>query len=265
MPTSVLEVEDHNHLRVLRLNRPERKNALNSLLLLAIGDAVRAAARDTDVWALALTGNGDAFCSGLDLSQASETDDTDGADPPPEPDERDHFVTVMRVECEKPILAGINGVAVGIGVSLAMAADIRIAAPSARLHPGYARVGTSPDGGATLTVTAALGYERAMRFFLEQRMVSAAEALDLGLVGEVTASDDVFPERFIAYGQMLAGVAPIAAQQTKRLLSRATTPSDLREHLDDEVRLALHGLSTDDSQEAVRAMMTKTTAEFRGH
>ena len=169
----------------------------------------------------------------------------------------------MRVEREADP-GGINGVVVGIGVSLAMAADIAswpVGAPASWLR----RVGTSPDGGATLTVTAALGYERAMRFFLEQRMVSAAEALDLGLVGEVTASDDVFPERFIAYGQMLAGVAPIVAQQTKRLLSRATTPSDLREHLDDEVRLALHGLSTDDSQEAVRAMMTKTTAEFRGH
>ena len=83
MPTSVLDVEDHNHLRVLRLNRPERKNALNGLLLQAICDAVRAAALDPYVWALALTGNGDAFCSGLDLSEASETDDTDGGDPPP--------------------------------------------------------------------------------------------------------------------------------------------------------------------------------------
>ena len=104
-----------------------------------------------------------------------------------------------------------------------MAADFRIAAPSARLHPGYARVATSPDGGATMTIPQALGYERAMRFFLEPRMVSAIEARDIGLVGEVAESDAEFEERFLAYGRMLAEIAPIAAQQTKRLVGRVTT------------------------------------------
>ena len=261
--TNSLEVENDERLRVLRLNRPERKNALNSELLRAIVDAIRDAAHDEDVWALALTGNGDAFCSGLDLA-ANDSDPDDRADEDDGADAADHFAMVMRVECEKPILAGINGVAVGIGVSLAMAADIRIAAPSARFHPGYARVATSPDGGATVTISQALGYEGAMRFFLEQRMVSATEARDIGLVGEVTESDAEFEDRFLAYGRMLAGLAPIAAQQTKRLLSRVTTPAELPAHLDEEIRLALHGLSSEDSREAVRAMMTKESPHFQG-
>ena len=261
--TNSLEVENDERLRVLRLNRPERKNALNSELLRAIVDAIRDAAHDEDVWALALTGNGDAFCSGLDLA-ANDSDPDDRADDDDGADAADHFAMVMRVECEKPILAGVNGVAVGIGVSLAMAADIRIAAPSARFHPGYARVATSPDGGATVTISQALGYEGAMRFFLEQRMVSATEARDIGLVGEVTESDAEFEDRFLAYGRMLAGVAPIAAQQTKRLLSRVTTPAELPAHLDEEIRLALHGLSSEDSREAVRAMMTKESPHFQG-
>jgi enoyl-CoA hydratase/carnithine racemase len=258
-----LEIENDGRLRVLRLNRPERKNALNGELLEAIVGAVRDAAHDPDVWALALTGNGDAFCSGLDL--ATDSDQDDDAERTSAPDSgADNFPMVMRVECEKPILAGVNGVAVGIGVSLAMAADIRIAAPSARFHPGYARVATSPDGGATLTISQALGYESAMRFFLEQRMVSAAEARDIGLVGEVTESDAEFDDRFLAYGQMLAAIAPIAAQQTKRLVSRVTTPADLPAHLEEEIRLALHGLSSEDSREAIRAMMTKETPHFEG-
>ena len=261
--TNSLEIENDGRLRVLRLNRPERKNALNGELIEAIVGAVRDAAHDRDVWALALTGNGDAFCSGLDL--AADSDQDDDADRTSEPDNgADYFPMVMRVECEKPILAGVNGVAVGIGVSLAMAADIRIAAPSARFHPGYARVATSPDGGATLTISQALGYEGAMRFFLEQRMVSAAEARDIGLVGEVTESDAEFDDRFLAYGQMLAAIAPIAAQQTKRLVSRVTTPADLPAHLEEEIRLALHGLSSEDSREAIRAMMTKETPHFQG-
>jgi enoyl-CoA hydratase len=214
--------------------------------------------------AVGLTGNGDAFCSGLDLA-ANDADEDDGADGAPAPgNAADNFAMVMRIECEKPILAGVNGVAVGIGVSLAMAADIRIAAPSARFHPGYARVATSPDGGATVTISQALGYEGAMRFFLESRMVSATEARDNGLVGEVTESDAEFQDRFLAYGRMLAGIAPIAAQQTKRLVSRVTTPAEFRAHLDEEVRLALHGLSSEDSREAIRAMTTTESPQFRG-
>ena len=260
--TNSLEVETDGRLRVLRLNRPERKNALTGELLRAISDAIRDAAHDDHVWAVALTGNGDAFCSGLDLA-ADDSEQDDGADAD-DGDAADNFAAVMRVECEKPILAGVNGVAVGIGVSLAMAADIRIAAPSARFHPGYARVATSPDGGATVTISQALGYEGAMRFFLEQRMVSATEAREIGLVGEVTETDAEFEDRFLAYGRMLAGTAPIAAQQTKRLVSRATTPAEFRAHLDEEIRLALHGLSSDDSREAVRAMMTKESPNFQG-
>jgi 2-(1,2-epoxy-1,2-dihydrophenyl)acetyl-CoA isomerase len=261
--TNSLEVENDGRLRVLRLNRPERKNALDGELLGAIVGALRDAAHDQDVWALALTGNGDAFCSGLDLTADSDQDNDAESTSAPD-DAADNFATVMRVECEKPILAGVNGVAVGIGVSLAMAADIRIAAPSARFHPGYTRVATSPDGGATLTISQALGYEGAMRFFLEQRMVSAAEARDIGLVGEVTESDAEFEDRFLAYGRMLAAIAPIAAQQTKRLVSRVTTPADLPAHLNEEIRLALHGLSSEDSREAVRAMMTKESPHFQG-
>jgi 2-(1,2-epoxy-1,2-dihydrophenyl)acetyl-CoA isomerase len=265
-PAGVLEVETIGRLRVLRLNRPERKNALNNALMRTLMDALRDAAHDDEVWALVITGNGDAFCSGLDLDQ-SDGDDAGDA-PDGEPGERDeprnHFSLLMRIECEKPIVAGVNGVAVGIGLSLAMNADIRIAAPSARFHPGYARVATSPDGGLSWTLTRAVGYERAMRFLLEQRMLSAPEALALGLVSEVTETDDAFEARLLDYGQLLASVAPIAARQTKRVLVRIDQPPDLPQHLDDEIELALHGLASEDSKEAIRAMMSRERPEFTG-
>jgi 2-(1,2-epoxy-1,2-dihydrophenyl)acetyl-CoA isomerase len=264
----VLEVLSRERLRVLRLNRPERKNALNDELFAALRVALREAARDDDVWAIAITGNGDAFCSGLDLSQGSgEADDEADASEVSSAERGDasnHLAVIMRVECEKPILAGVNGVAVGIGLSLAMNADIRIAAPSARFHPGYARVATSPDGGLTWTLTRAVGYERAMRFLLEQKMLSASEALALGLVSEVAESADGFEERLLDYGQMLASVAPIAARQTKRMLMRIDQPPDLVAHLDDEIALALHGLASDDSKEAIRAMGARERPDFTG-
>ncbi len=264
--TALLEIEDHDRLRVLRLNRPERKNALTEQLAWSIIDAVLAAAHDDDAWVVAITGRGDAFCSGLDLAQE---DDAPSASSLSEQDRLlddlgwvGRLVHAMQLECDKPIIAGVNGVAVGAGLSLAMAADIRIAAPTARFHPGYARVGTSPDAGLTWTLPRAIGYERAMRFLLEQRMIDAQEALALGMVGEV--SEDDFEERFIAYGRQLADVAPIAARQTKRMVDRFGRPPDLPAHLRDEVRAALRGLSTEDSAEAIRAMMSKERPTFRG-
>jgi len=261
--TDVLKIENDGHLRVLRLNRPERKNALTGPLIEAIVAGLRDAAYDDDVWAVAITGNGDAFCSGLDLAGMDEDRD-EKADEPDDQRERDHFALVARFECEKPVLAGINGVAVGMGVSLAMCADIRIAAPSARFHPGYARVGASPDGGLTWTLPEAIGRERAMRFFLESRMVAAAEALELGMVSEVTETDDAFAARFLEYGRMLAGVAPLAARQTKRLVDAVGRPPDLQAHLTEEIRLTLQAFTTDDSKEAVRAMAAREQPTFTG-
>jgi 2-(1,2-epoxy-1,2-dihydrophenyl)acetyl-CoA isomerase len=262
--TDVLSIQTDEHLRVLRLNRPERKNALNGPLIEAIIRALREAAHDDDVWAIAITGTGDAFCSGLDLSGIDASPDDAGDDRDRDDDSRDHFALVMRYECEKPVLAGVNGVAVGIGVSLAMCADMRIAAPSARFHPGYARVGTSPDGGLTWSLPEAIGYERSMRFFFEQRMVPASEALAIGMVGEVSETDDAFEARFIEYGRMLAKVAPIAARQTKRMVNRVARPPDLDAHLSEEIRLTLSAFTTDDSKEAMRAMAARERPTFTG-
>ena len=262
----VLEVLTEGRLRVLRLNRPERKNALTRELIAALHERLGEAAADDDVWAVVLTGNGDAFCSGLDFSDPStvgtaRSSDDDAA---PSPGARPHLTALMRVQCEKPIVGGINGVAVGAGVSLALNTDIRIAAPSARFHPGYTRIGLSPDLGLTWTLPRAIGYERAMRFMLEQRMVPASEALELGLVSEVVDHDQDLDARLVEYGTMLASVAPIAARQTKRLIHRADQPADLVGHLDAEIDLVLHALRSQDSAEAIRAMASGDQPDFRG-
>jgi 2-(1,2-epoxy-1,2-dihydrophenyl)acetyl-CoA isomerase len=263
----VLEIRTEGRLRVLRLNRPERKNALDRGLIDALHRGFRDAAADDDVWAVVLTGNGDAFCSGLDFSkQAGSGAAPASDDDPPALREggRSHLTVVMRIECEKPILVGVNGVAVGAGVSLAMNADIRMAAPSARFHPGYTRIALSPDLGLTWTLPRAIGYERSMRFMLEQRMVPASEALELGLVSEVVDRDEDLEERLLEYGTMLASVAPIAARQTKRLMVRADQPADLVAHLDSEIELVLHALRSQDSAEAIRAMQARENPDFSG-
>jgi 2-(1,2-epoxy-1,2-dihydrophenyl)acetyl-CoA isomerase len=259
----VLLEETRNGVRILRLNRPEKKNALSNELTRALVRGVEEAASDDAVRVVALTGEGGAFCSGADLSPRKPTD------PPPESVEQTadmvvRLVTGLRVACEKPVIAGIDGIAIGAGLALAMCADMRLASSAARFHPGYARAGTSPDCGLSWTLPAAIGHERAMRFFLEQEMLDADAALALGLVGEVVDADG-FDQTFVAYCQKIAEVAPLAATQTKRLVTRIGVPDDLEAHLRDELAYAARGLKSHDGKEAVRAIRQKRKPVFTGH
>jgi 2-(1,2-epoxy-1,2-dihydrophenyl)acetyl-CoA isomerase len=172
-------------------------------------------------------------------------------------------VTGIRVECEKPVVAGIGGIAIGAGLSLALCADMRVASSKARFRPGYARAGSSPDCGLSWTLPQAIGHERAMRFLLDPQMIDADAALALGLVGEVVPAER-FEEAFVAYCRKIAEVAPLAARQTKRLVTRAGLIEDLEGHLRDELKLAARALSSEDGREAVKAIFQKRKPEFTG-
>jgi 2-(1,2-epoxy-1,2-dihydrophenyl)acetyl-CoA isomerase len=262
-----LIAETVGHVRVVRLDRPERKNALTSSLGWSIVRAVHDAHADDEVRVVAITGNGDAFCSGLDLGGGDETPpDTGLSDQQRVLDEKGwvgRFLLALRFETDKPVVAGINGVAVGAGLSLAMAADIRIASDTARLHPGYLRAGTSPDGGLTWSLPTLIGHEHAMRFLLEPRFVAADEALRLGMVSEVVAADEL-DARLLELCTAIASQAPLAVRRTKRLVARASLTTDVDAHVTQEIRNALAGLDSEDGQEAVKALMEKRTPEFRG-
>ena len=264
--SEVVQVRDEGHVRVIQMNRPEKKNAASLELAWGVIEAVRAAMLDDDVWVLGLTGSGDSFCAGLDLTPSEDqqqfvplTDQTDYLD---ELGWVSRFLYTLRQECDKPIVGGINGVAVGAGVSLAMATDIRIMAESARLLAGYPRIGGSPDGGLSFTLVQALGYEQAMRFLLENRTVGAAEAKELGLVGEVVA-DDQFEARFHEYLASLTKLSPITGRATKRVL-REASGVDLDKHLRWEIFNIRKSLGSLDGQEARRAFLEKRDPVFTG-
>jgi 2-(1,2-epoxy-1,2-dihydrophenyl)acetyl-CoA isomerase len=264
---SDLITETVGHVRVLRLNRPERKNALTGSLGWSIVRAIRDAHADDDVRVIALTGNGDAFCSGLDLGGGDgDAPETGLSDQERQLDQKGwvaRFLLSLRFETDKPVVAGVNGVAVGAGLSLAMAADIRIAADTARLHPGYLRAGTSPDGGLTWSLPTLVGHENAMRFLLESRFVDAREALDRGFLSEVVPADEL-DARLLDYCAGIAAQAPLAVRRTKRLVARTPLVIDIDARVIDEIRSALAGLDSQDGQEAVRALMEKRAPEFHG-
>jgi 2-(1,2-epoxy-1,2-dihydrophenyl)acetyl-CoA isomerase len=257
----VLLEETKGNVRILTLNRPLKKNALSDELVDAIIEGFASAAADDAVRVVGLTGAGDAFCSGADLAPrrsgggSSRRSNT--------ADQVVQLVTGIRVECEKPVVAGIGGIAIGAGLSLALCADMRVASSKARFHPGYARAGSSPDCGLSWTLPQAIGHERAMRFLLDPQMIDADAALALGLVGEVVPAER-FEEAFVAYCRKIAEVAPLAARQTKRLVTRAGLIEDLEGHLRDELKLAARALSSEDGREAVKAIFQKRKPEFTG-
>lgn len=252
----VLLEETTNGVRLLTLNRPDKKNALSPDLTEGIVTAVERAIEDDDVRVIGITGAGDAFCAGADLSpgQGRGKDTIETAV---------QLVTNIRVKCEKPVIAGINGLAIGAGLSLAMCCDMRMASSHARFHPGYARAGTSPDCGLTWSLPQAVGHERAMRFLLEVEFVDAEAALEMGMVGEVVPYES-FTEKFQNYCEKIAAVAPLAARQTKLQVTRVGLPDDLEQLVREELKYTGRGLASNDGKEAVRAIFEKRDPVFTG-
>lgn len=262
--SKLVEVSDAGHVRTIRLNRPEKKNALSQALAWGVIEAVDAAAVDDDVWVVALTGAGDAFCAGLDLSGS------DAYSPyPPLTAQLDdigwvgQFVLAIRKRCDKPVVGGINGVAVGAGLGLAMATDVRLVAASARLMAGYTRIGGSPDAGLTITLPQAIGYEQAMRFMMENRSVVGAEAVTLGLAGEVV-DDAAFDARLAAYCEELCAWSPITLRLLKRGIVKSYETSDMEQQLRFEVSNIRRAFASEDGQEARRAFLEKRKPVFTG-
>jgi 2-(1,2-epoxy-1,2-dihydrophenyl)acetyl-CoA isomerase len=255
---------DRGHVRTITLNRPEKKNALSQQLAWGIVEAIDAAARDDNVWVVALTGAGDTFCAGLDLTGSAtysphspltaQLDDVGWVG---------NFLLAARERCNKPIVAGINGAAVGAGLGLAMSADIRIVARGARLMAGYTRIGASPDAGLSITLPQAMGYERAMRFMLENRTAMGDDAVTLGLAGEAV-DDDKLQARLAEYCDQLCTWSPVTMRLLKRVMVQSMTSTDMRQQLRYEVANIRFAFASEDSKEARVAFLEKRKPVFKG-
>ncbi|KQW71028.1 hypothetical protein ASE17_15005 [Phenylobacterium sp. Root77] len=262
--SKLVEVSDDGHVRTIRLNRPEKKNALSQQLAWGVIGAIDEAARDDNVWVVALTGSGDAFCAGLDLTgsepyhpdseMTAQLDDISWVG---------QFVLALRKRCDKPVVGGINGVAVGAGLGLAMATDVRLVAASARLMAGYTRIGGSPDAGLTITLPQVMGYERAMRFMMENRTVVGAQALEWGMAGEAV-DDASFHARLAEYCAQLCEWSPITLRLLKRGIVKSYESTDMEQQLRYEVSNIGRAFRSEDGQEARRAFLEKRKPVFKG-
>jgi 2-(1,2-epoxy-1,2-dihydrophenyl)acetyl-CoA isomerase len=247
----------------LTLNRPDSLNSWNAAFGAELKQVIEGDAADPSVRAVLVTGAGRGFSSGADLKSGFEPDPEDGMpDIRKELHELFHPVIAGVRRLEKPVVAAVNGPAVGIGASFAFACDLVLAAESAYFGLAFVNIGLMPDGGSTLFVPAAVGKARAFEMALLGERVPAAKALEWGLVNRVVPDDALMDEANELAAKLAAGPTRSYAS-SKQALNRMLYP-DLDGQLELEAELQ-HALArTRDFQEGVSAFVEKREAAFQG-
>ena len=241
----------------ITLNRPEVFNAFNADLHTRLHEALGEAA-DASVRAVVITGAGRGFCAGQDLREFREAPG----------DIRDRLRATYHPNVrairglEKPVLAAINGPVAGAGLSLACACDIRIAADSATFVPGFIGIGLVPDSGGSWFIHRLLGFARAFEWMTTNRRLSAAEALDWGLVAEVVETE-ALPARAAELAATFAELPTRGVGLTKRLFEHAYDAA-LEDQLELEAELQSQATKSSDFAEGVTAFLEKRPPRFTG-
>jgi 2-(1,2-epoxy-1,2-dihydrophenyl)acetyl-CoA isomerase len=260
MSEPVLLVSNHASVRVLCMNRPASKNALDSELVNALGDALESASADAEVRAMVLTGAGGAFSSGVDLRSAQAD-----LDHPERLSQRlagFHRLIRAITAAPQPVLAAVEGPAVGFGADLALSCDLRLFASSAYVEEKFAAIGLMPDGGGTYHLPRLIGLSRALEHQLLGTRIDAAAAEKLGLALKVVEPERLREEALAVAGRLAAG-PPLALSAIKRAL-RAGLGGSLDEALERERTGQLALLSTRDVREGLQAFFERRAPRFDG-
>ena len=241
----------------ITLNRPDVLNAFNTDMHRALAAGLKDA-REASVRAVVLTGAGRGFCVGQDLTEFREAPGDIGVRL------RENYHPNIRAirALEKPVIAAVNGVAAGTGMSLACACDVRLAADSASFIPAFINIGLIPDSGGSYFVARILGPARAFEWLASGKKLAAAEAHAWGLVSEVLEPDRL-AGRAAELATKLADLPTRGIGMTKRLLDGAVD-STLEEQLEREAQLQAAATQTNDFREGVSAFLEKRPPRFTG-
>lgn len=256
---------------IITLNRPEKLNAYTAVMGRELADAVKACDMDDDVRAVILTGAGKHFCAGADLSDGAEAFDTKtgsgaknfGDTKDARPGSGAGFIGAL-YGCRKPIIAAFNGAAVGVGLTLALPTDIKIASDKAKFGLVFARRGLPPEAGSAWFLPQLVGLPQALRWCMTGKVFDAVEALDAGLISEIHPPEDLLPAAKRIVEDIARNTAPVSVALVRQLLWRfgpAAHPFDL---LKVDGRFAMSLGESADVKEGVTAFLEKRAPDFPG-
>ena len=248
--------EVHDHVGLVRINRPEQLNALNPKTMDELTDACLAFDADSDIGCIVVTGTERAFAAGADIKQMMDASVVNMLDNP----FIDYWDRLRRVK--KPIIAAVSGYCLGGGNELAMACDMIVASESAVFGQPEINLGVIPGAGGTQRLTRAVGKAIAMEMVLNDRRLTAQEAYRWGLVNRV-APVDSYLDQAIQLGNEIATRAPVAVRVGKEAINHAFE-SDLAGGIAHERRLFYMLFATEDQKEGMRAFAEKRKAEWSG-
>lgn len=235
----------------LTLNRPERKNALTHAMYAALADGLEEATRRDEVRAVVITASGDSFTAGNDLGDFAATL-PEGELPVT------RFLRVLR-NIDKPVIAGVNGIAVGVGLTMLLHCDLAYAADTAAFRAPFAQIGLVPEAASSLLLPRALGYAWANDILIAGRTLTADEALQAGLVSRVVPAQDLAP-LLATTAASVAALAPGAVRGTKQLIRR--NRPEIAEQAEAEAVLFAAQLRSPEFYEAATAFRERRAPRF---
>ena len=259
------------HIATITFNRPERLNAVNEDLTRDFYRALDEITDNDNVWVVILTGEGRGFCAGADINNMRSRAEGDGAGTARQEREAEDSMMsrfsrashAMRLrQLPQPVIGAINGVAVGMGLSMALACDMREASDQARFGSLFIKRSIMPDTGATFLLPAQVGPGIAAEMTLTGNLYDANWALEKGLVNKVVPHDKLMEEA-MAYAETIAANPPIGVRLTKRLLYK-TNLAGLQQAIDNETNYNNQVFQTEDHKEAVLAFLEKRQPAFKG-
>ncbi|MFQ5380495.1 MAG: enoyl-CoA hydratase/isomerase family protein [Dehalococcoidia bacterium] len=266
MAYEALIYEKQDHIALITLNRPERLNALNKQLQGEVNEACREARNDDDVRTVIFTGAGRGFCSGADISGQRPPEGQEATPPQNELLDEMGWVGALATSVyhlDKPVIAAMNGVCAGAGMSLALACDMRVGSENARFKTVFLERNLSPDSGMSWFLPRIIGYSRAVDLILTSRDVGADEAYRLGLL-----------DRLVPHAELLQAASDIAGEMTRwpPVASRAAkrvTQQNLNKTLEDGLRNEIHHLrfgrgAVNDARESVMARRERREPKYTG-
>lgn len=273
-----LRYEVADRILTLWLDRPDSLNAFTVTMADELVDAFDRASADDDVAAIVVTGSGRAFCAGMDLSSEGNVFGLDETLRPTLQDMTDRLddpeivagvrdtggrVSLAIHRCLKPVIAAINGAAVGIGATMTLPMDVRIASDRARIGFVFGRLGIVPEACSTWFLPRIVGMSRALELVYSADILDAEQALEHGLVRDVVAEDDLLPTAYALARRFTEGRSAVATALARQMLYRnSAEPHPLDAHRIES--LAMFYTSMADGREGVAAFLGKRSPEFTG-